>query len=231
MARVGGKIVELHRSADTRDRILQVAQVLFAEQGYRGTSLRDISSRIGIKAPSLLHHFSSKEQIYLAVLDRIFGKVEDAVGSVLIAKGSYQERIRRAITGLIDFIATNPNYPRILWNEFINADKAIGRQVMKRRIPPVFAMAQNFIFLGQREGAFRAEVDPFHFLLSLSSITLGYFTTATMVKRLWNVNLLEPEAIETRKQEVLDLVARTLFRGDQNTESTARSETEGLARP
>src|SRR5713226_9919174 len=98
MARSHGKVVELPRAGDTRERILQVAQALFAERGYRGTSLRDISSRIGIKAPSLLHHFSSKEQIYLAVLDRIFGKVEDAVGGVLMAKGSYQERIRRAIT-------------------------------------------------------------------------------------------------------------------------------------
>jgi len=92
----------------------------------------------------------------------------------------------------------------------------MGRQVMKRRLPPIFAMAQNFIFRGQREGAFRPEVDPFHFLLSLSSISLGYFTTAAMVKRLWNVNLLEPKAIERRKQEVLDLLEQTLFRRDSS---------------
>ncbi len=67
-----------HRRPDTRDRVLQVAQALFAERGYRGTSLRDISARIGIKAPSLFHHFSSKDEIYLAVLDRIFTRLEAA---------------------------------------------------------------------------------------------------------------------------------------------------------
>jgi len=35
----------------------------------------------------------------------------------------------------------------------------------------------------ERAGEFREEVDPFHFLLSLNSITIGFFTTAAMVRR------------------------------------------------
>jgi len=78
-------------------------------------------------------------------------------------------------------------------------------------VPPLFAMGVNFIFRGQRAGEFRDEVDPFHFLLSLNSITIGFFTTAAMVRRLWNNNLLEPAVIERRKREVIDMVERTLF--------------------
>lgn len=210
MPRHPGKIVELHRGADTRDRLLRVAQTLFAERGFRATSLRDISSRIGIKAPSLLHHFNSKEQIYVAVLDRIFNHIEDAVGSVLMGRGSYQERARVALAGAIDFIAARPDYARIIWQALLD-EKAIGRQMIKRRLPPLYAMGQNFIFHGQREGAFRHEVDPFHFMMTLSSITLGYFTTAPMVRRLWSIDLLAPAAVEHRKRHVLDLAEQTLF--------------------
>jgi hypothetical protein len=53
-------------------------------------------------------------------------------------------------------------------------------------------MGVNFIFRGQREGEFRPEVDPFHFMLSLNAITLGFFTTAAMVRRLWN-NMPRPD--------------------------------------
>ena len=205
-----GKIVELHRSPDTRDRVLQVAQALFAERGYRGTSLRDIARRIGIKAPSLLHHFPSKEQLYLAVLDRIFEGMEEAASTVLMGRDSFQQRTLSAIIGAIDYIALRSDSMRIIWRE-MTEESGAGRQLFKRRLPPLFAMGVNFLFQGQRAGEFREEVDPFHFLLSLNSITIGFFTTAAMVRRLWNQNLLEPAVIERRKREVIDMVERTLF--------------------
>lgn len=204
-----GKVVELHRSPDTRDRVLQVALSLFAEHGYRGTSLRDIARRIGIKAPSLLHHFPSKEQLYVAVLDRIFEGMEESAQRVLSGNDNFQERCRIAIVSAIDVIAATPDSMRIIWRE-MTEESGIGRQLFKRRLPPLFAMGVNFIFRGQREGEFR-EVDPFHFLLSLNSITIGFFTTATMVRRLWNNNLFEPKVVELRKREVIDMVERTLF--------------------
>lgn len=210
VARSGAKVVELRRAPDTRERVLQTAQMLFAERGYRGTSLRDIARRIGIKAPSLLHHFPSKRLLYLAVLDRIFEGLEDAAGRVAMGQGSRQERMRDAISGAIDFLASRREFVRVLWQAMAD-ESGVGGQLLKRRLPPLFSMAQNFIYRGQREGDFRAEVDPFHFLMSLNSITIGYFTTAAAMRRMWNVNLLQPESIERRKRAVIDIVERTLF--------------------
>ena len=208
--RAAAKVVDLRRPLDTRDRVLHVAQQLFAERGYRGTSLRDIAKRIGIKAPSLLHHFPSKQQLYVAVLDRMFQNIEDAANAVAWGKENRQERMRQAITDAIDFMVARPDFVRLLWMEMAD-ESGVGRLVLKRRLPPLFSTAVNFIFRGQREGEFRAEVDPNHFMWSLNSITIGFFTTAAMLKRLWGVNLLEPSVIEQRKHEVIDMVGRTLF--------------------
>jgi TetR/AcrR family transcriptional regulator len=208
--RAAAKVVDLRKPLDTRDRVLQVAQQLFAERGYRGTSLRDIAKRIGIKAPSLLHHFPSKQQLYVAVLDRMFQSIEDAANAIAWAKENRQERMRQAITDAIDFMVARPDFVRLLWMEMAD-ESGVGRQVLKRRLPPLFSTAVNFIFRGQREGEFRAEVEPNHFMWSLNSITIGFFTTAAMLKRLWGVNLLEPSVIEQRKHEVIDMVERTLF--------------------
>ena len=72
-------------SGDTRERILKVANELFTEQGYEGTSLREISDRLGITKAALYYHFRSKEEIlttllkpFFVLLDDLLGRLEDA---------------------------------------------------------------------------------------------------------------------------------------------------------
>lgn len=63
-------------SRDTRQRILDVALELFTEQGYDGTSLREIAERLGVTKAALYYHFASKEDVLLALHMRLheFGK-------------------------------------------------------------------------------------------------------------------------------------------------------------
>ncbi len=69
-------IVATARPVRTRERILAEAADLFAVRGYGATSTRDISAAVGIRQPSLFHHFGSKGAILLELLDR---SLDDAV--------------------------------------------------------------------------------------------------------------------------------------------------------
>jgi len=55
---------------DGRQRILDVAAALFLERGYVGTSQREIANAVGMKPGSLYYHFSSKEALLEAILQR-----------------------------------------------------------------------------------------------------------------------------------------------------------------
>jgi AcrR family transcriptional regulator len=59
-------------SSSGRDRILDEAEQLFRTRGYNSVAMRDIANAVGIKQASLYYHFPSKEQLFVAVNERVF---------------------------------------------------------------------------------------------------------------------------------------------------------------
>lgn len=74
----------------TRERILDVAAQLFTEQGYDGTSLREIADRMGFTKAALYYHFPSKEVILQALLEP-FLSIADEMGRRLTKAQTIEE--------------------------------------------------------------------------------------------------------------------------------------------
>lgn len=64
------------RRTDTREQIQSVALELFAERGYDGTSLREISERLGITKAALYYHFRTKEEILASLIEDFLGQLD-----------------------------------------------------------------------------------------------------------------------------------------------------------
>ena len=65
----------------TKEKILETALTLFAENGYNGTSMEQIAQDVGIKAPSLYKHFKGKEDILNTLIDTAENRYEENFGS------------------------------------------------------------------------------------------------------------------------------------------------------
>ena len=65
----------------TKSRILDEALVMFAENGYRGTNLRDLAAQLGLSKSALYKHYESKEAIWNALLDRMEAYYGERFGS------------------------------------------------------------------------------------------------------------------------------------------------------
>jgi AcrR family transcriptional regulator len=72
---------------DQRDSILDAAFRLFAQYGYRRTSLGDIAEEVGLSRPALYHYFRNKEDVFRALSQRINAGVVAAVTEAASVRG------------------------------------------------------------------------------------------------------------------------------------------------
>ncbi len=86
---------------ETRNTILRTAQQLFMEHGYRAVSTRQIADRCGLTQPALYHHFSDKQDLYVAVMKESLSEAQAALERIVRRNDSVQERLKRSARYLL----------------------------------------------------------------------------------------------------------------------------------
>lgn len=91
-----------------RGRIIETAGVLFAENGFFGTSMQDIADNLAITKAALYYHFSSKNEIYLALVDKTFRMLEDSIFKAVAKGNTPAEKLCLAIEAYFHFAKDRP---------------------------------------------------------------------------------------------------------------------------
>ncbi|MGH7288419.1 MAG: TetR/AcrR family transcriptional regulator, partial [Myxococcota bacterium] len=92
----------------SREKILEVAEARFAQRGYAGVGMREVAAAAGLGKSSLFHHFATKAELYVAVVERVIVRIEAHVLPALAAPGSVLARIDRCVDALVDALAEHP---------------------------------------------------------------------------------------------------------------------------
>lgn len=74
------------------ENIITISAKLFAEKGYDKTSMQDIADAVGMSKGGIFHHFSSKEDIFNAVMERQFEQITETVKNGLMICTDLQQR-------------------------------------------------------------------------------------------------------------------------------------------
>ena len=97
----------------TQGLILSAAESLFAENGFAGTSIREISEKAGVSGPLILFHFKSKEGVYEAVKAAIIGRYAGDRPPASMPNESVPQFIRDFIGSMFAFYKDNPTMMRL----------------------------------------------------------------------------------------------------------------------
>ena len=194
-------------AGDTKALILDAALRQFADHGYEGTSLNDIADEVGIRRPSLLHHFPSKEAIYRAVLHQA---VEDWSALVTIAvqdptKG--WDQIERVLAAAFEFFEDHTEFVRLVRREAIAGGPFFDE--IATSLQPLFDRAVGFLEREMRAGRLRRHNAP-QLLLAGYGAILSYFSDAPLITVLLATDPLSKEALRLHHREVVDLFRNAL---------------------
>src|ERR687895_695354 len=195
-------------SPTTRDMILAVATRRFADQGYADTSLNDIADEVGIRRPSLLHHFPSKENLYRSVIMLAFTDFYTLVDEAVDEPRQGWPQVERVLVAGFRFFEEHPEFVRLVRREAIQGGPILS-EGFAQSLRPLFERAVGF-FEREMEADRLRPYDVRQLLLSAYGAMLTYFSDAPLIAALVDGDPLGASALATRQQHVIDLFRNAL---------------------
>jgi TetR/AcrR family transcriptional regulator len=196
-----------HRSHGLRTRaeIVAAAERHFAERGFEATRLEDIAVEVGIRRAAIFYHFSTKQELYAAVLDEVFRELAES----LPTGGSATERLEASMTGWVDFMAQRPNIARLILREAANAQpgKATPLTPAGKTTGDWF---RAVIAEGIESGELQPRIEPYRFMSLMGAITIFHFAAMPWLALDQPVDPWGREELDKHKREIL-LVARGML--------------------
>lgn len=201
--------VDPSEERSTRDQILDEALSCFAHAGYEGTSLNDIAAGVGIRRPSLLHHFVSKEALYGEVFERALGDWMARLEQALVSDETGWRLVEHVIDAGFGFFADNHDFVRLMRREAIDGGAHLGID-LAAVMRPSFDRAVAFFESEMRRGEFR-EHDPRQLMISGYGALLSYFSDAPFLEGLIDESPFDPVALQRRRDHVVRLFETALM--------------------
>ncbi len=193
----------------TTERILVAAEEAFARNGFADARLEDIAAAAGVRRPSLLYHFPSKEKLYRATLERVFAKLREELAKAIAKEGTFDVRADAMVGNYTSFIVRHPNLARLFVRELLAGGDAAER-LLREQVTPLVDLAEAFVKEAGR-GRLREGLDVRGTILQIVGGAVLYSISGSLAPVIWAEDVPEKRRAERFASHVQDIVHTMLY--------------------
>lgn len=190
----------------TRDRILDVAEALFAERGFAGTSMRDIAAAADLTAASLYNHFEGKQALYAAVLDRGIRPLVELMQE-LASREPDPDAADAVITAVMEHLGRRPHLPRLIHQEAVSGGAHLAG-LAREWVRPM--LEHGLSQMKRTPGSPWDESEHALVIAAWIQLVLGHFALAPLFAEVLGTDPLEPDMLR-RQTEFLRKLAHRIM--------------------
>ncbi|VVE09022.1 TetR family transcriptional regulator [Pandoraea morbifera] len=158
----------------TRQRILAAAIEEFAERGSSGARVDSIARRADINERMLYYYFGNKDQLYLAVLEEVYGEFNRAEHALRLDVLAPLDAVAELAHFVWDYYAEHPELIQLINNENLHEARSMRLSTeIRQQISPIVELLAQTLKRGEASGEIREGIDPVDLYVTISA--MGYY--------------------------------------------------------
>jgi AcrR family transcriptional regulator len=200
--------------AANRAGIVAAALDEFAARGFKGASMDAIAARTHTTRALINYYFGSKEKLYIAVLEQVYGEIREAEGKLDLDPLAPEDAVRRIVEFTYYYYVEHEGFVHLVVAE----NQARGRHLRKSRMMrtlnrPIIERLARVIERGQAAGLFRRGLDPVEVHKAIAALGMFNVTNRHTFGAIFQREMGAKGDVALRCAMVTDLILSFLTRG------------------
>ncbi|HEY6832554.1 MAG TPA: TetR/AcrR family transcriptional regulator [Pseudolabrys sp.] len=206
-AKAKARLEPVRDAERTQQALLTAAEAEFASKGLAGARVDVIAEQADANKRMLYYYFGSKEDLYLAVLERAYGAMRETERNLNLADLEPLEAIKTLVEFKFDYYTAHQSIISLLAGENLSGAAFLKRSRKLREMQTSLVdVIRRVLAAGEGKGVIRKGLDPLNLYLSISALGYFYFSNAATLSVAFGRQLLSEEERNQRREHCIDVI-------------------------
>ncbi len=194
--------------------ILAAARDEFAQAGLGGARMDRIAERAQLNKRLIYYYFTSKDDLFLAVLERTYADIRAAEQKLHLTDLAPAQAIRRLTEFTWDYYLEHPEFITLLNSANLHLARHLAKSERVREMnSPLIKTLGEILERGRVEGIFRGGIDPLQLYISIAGLAYFYLSNNHSLTAIFGRDLMTPKARNERLSHMTDVILGYALKG------------------